>query len=637
MLLSLPLALAADPHDLDRVDYLRETGRADEAASLATRLLRAEPESLAVRLAWLYAHLGDGAEAAGVALRLTRAWAAAKPGDPSRRVAVALATGIDAAKGESDFPRKPGPWCDEVLALLDPLPAEPADRERGAWLTHRASEACKRDDAAAQAVILSLAKASPRARTHAVRLRLADELVDPDDAAAISDLLAATSWRMDELTRLWKDRVAGDGLEGARKDCLAGADLALESDDPMRVAAALSVFLAAKDDGSANAAADRLERLDPDRPHTPRPRPDGPAREVEALSLSSPAERLASLDAHRPAPGAGRWDRFTWTRERAAALQALGRNGEALDALRRAYILDPGVEWNVRFAREAAVQRRLLGPALRAAHVAVWTHRHPKDDAGFASPDAGGAGRLAEALSVRAAVRLARGDKAGAAEDAWEATLLDDQARHHLRLGLAWAAMGRDGALVELTRALAGGGSGDARVDGPARGLVARLLDDSGWWADGGVDAWIAAFEASSAPTSPREPFPDVTVTVAGETTTIGALTGPMVVEVWATWCGPCRQALPELDEAARRRPDVRFVALSVDDDPAKLAPFLSKSTPAFTVAWGGKAAWDALDLHGIPMAYALDADHRIVASHRGWTPGGGSMDALLAALPPPP
>jgi thiol-disulfide isomerase/thioredoxin len=40
----------------------------------------------------------------------------------------------------------------------------------------------------------------------------------------------------------------------------------------------------------------------------------------------------------------------------------------------------------------------------------------------------------------------------------------------------------------------------------------------------------------------------------------------PMVVNFWATWCPPCREEMPMLDQAARATPGVQFVGISVDE-----------------------------------------------------------------------
>lgn len=47
-----------------------------------------------------------------------------------------------------------------------------------------------------------------------------------------------------------------------------------------------------------------------------------------------------------------------------------------------------------------------------------------------------------------------------------------------------------------------------------------------------------------------------------------------LVIDVWASWCKPCAKAFPKLDAFAASHPDIKVVAISIDEDPAAAADF---------------------------------------------------------------
>jgi cytochrome c biogenesis protein CcmG/thiol:disulfide interchange protein DsbE len=105
-----------------------------------------------------------------------------------------------------------------------------------------------------------------------------------------------------------------------------------------------------------------------------------------------------------------------------------------------------------------------------------------------------------------------------------------------------------------------------------------------------------------------------------GRTVDVAQFRGkPVVINFWATWCGPCWEEHPVLVAGARKHSDVQFLGVVFQDTEDKILGFLEQRGTSYptVVDDRGKTAI-AYGVAGVPETFFLDANGVIVAKYSG-------------------
>jgi thiol-disulfide isomerase/thioredoxin len=154
-----------------------------------------------------------------------------------------------------------------------------------------------------------------------------------------------------------------------------------------------------------------------------------------------------------------------------------------------------------------------------------------------------------------------------------------------------------------------------------------------------------AALPAESGPVLPEgTPAPQIKFkTLDGKTLSIRSLCGHIViVDYWATWCGPCRMGLPQLESLYKkyRKRGVVVIGIPVDEPPTR--PLVAKMVKQFAVTFPVSVSWNAnqqaaadYNASKLPSIFLIDRKGVVRWSGQGVYPDedndvGAMIDYLL-------
>ena len=131
------------------------------------------------------------------------------------------------------------------------------------------------------------------------------------------------------------------------------------------------------------------------------------------------------------------------------------------------------------------------------------------------------------------------------------------------------------------------------------------------------------------------------TVDVSGSEVTSDMLRGrPAVVAIWTTWCAPCREEMPRIEQEIwqEHRDELAVVAIAGNEDASKVRQFNEEAGYTFTlVPDPGRRVTALFDADGpIPRTYVVDSSGMIVHQTVGYSEKSfaetvAKIDALLA------
>ncbi len=153
-----------------------------------------------------------------------------------------------------------------------------------------------------------------------------------------------------------------------------------------------------------------------------------------------------------------------------------------------------------------------------------------------------------------------------------------------------------------------------------------------GWW--GTIRSWLlplllipVVFQLSGwlrAPSLPDQAPEFNLAGLDGNEVALADFRGQTVVlNFWATWCGPCRFEIPSFSRFARNNPDIPVLGIAADGSPGQLKAAKKSMGIDYPVLIGDRATLNAYGVSVFPTTVVVGPDGEVVSAHAGlmWGP----------------
>ena len=139
--------------------------------------------------------------------------------------------------------------------------------------------------------------------------------------------------------------------------------------------------------------------------------------------------------------------------------------------------------------------------------------------------------------------------------------------------------------------------------------------------------AWLVAAVLAAAGQAAGAATPDFALPARdGSTVKLSELKGQVVmINFWASWCGPCRQEMPLLDQMYKKYKPLGFtlVGVNVEPDSTDAEGYLKKTPVTYPILLDKENKVSSLyDVSAMPSSVIVDRKGRVRYVHHGYKPG---------------